>query len=935
MTVHKPLLAILLIATSLLALVSLALAQEPGIRPALPLSQLPQTALLPGSIELLGTCDTPDRARDLAVISNRVYMADWNGGLRVIDITNPSLPTELGSVPINGSALGVAARGGYAYVGGWDSTLLYVVDIADAVHPTIAASCPLNGRPNTLALQGNYAYVVDWGYGLTVVDISDTLNPNPIGRLPTGTFVQKLAVQDNHLFLAQQGSLQIIDISDPTLPARIGEVSISSWPWGIAVAGNYVYVGEQGKDSTGNGLLIVFDISNPSAPVRRGAIYIGECRSIDIVGNYALAAGGDKLYAINVSDPEHPTIAAEWCCNDDTIQDVVAAGDYIYAAGGIYGLQVFRFTPPTPTPTSTSTATSSPTSTASHTPTATPTLTPTHTATATFTSTPTPSATSTLTPSSTPTYTPTRTSTPTVTPTRALVPTVIYTCPSSGTAGFLLQEGLDGYTGASDAYINRYFPDLNFGITETIGVRSDEWTSGLIRFDLPSLPANAEITSAYLDLFALWRSNANILTLDAHKLTLPWDEATVTWNIPWITPGAGGAFNPTPLASIQVNAISQWHTLNVKTVVQHWLAAPATNHGLILRRHDPFGVEFRFASGENHSTGLRPRLRVNYRCGPTATVTRTGSPTPTLTLTASPTDTLTPTSTPTPSATPTLTPTPSASPTQTPSVTGTATLTATPASTHTPTPSASATQTSTATATATASATFTPTPTPSPTSTAADILVTGASATLPGYAGGCITAIGSPVLRVCLTNQGATDAGPFSLLIGGCLNPPQQWRVAGLAAGATTCLESDAGPQWWNACEILADAYNEIAERDETNNRWTGILPLPTLPATCTPTNTPTATNTLTPTASPTYTSTASPTVTPTETPTWTPTATPTQTPTPTHTAAASPTSTPPHTPTPTPTETPTATPTQTPTATLPARLFLPLIWRRLELTLP
>ncbi len=550
----------------------------------------------------------------------------------------------------------------------------------------------------------------------------------------------------------------------------------------------------------------------------------------------------------------------------------------------------------------------------------------------------------------------------------------------AGPTTISLQQGLNGYAGAADTTINRYFPDANYALSQTLSVRSDEFADALLRFALPTFPAGAQITSARLELYATYRSNANTLRADIHALTMPWDAASATWNTPWPAPGAAGAYNPTVLASVPISTTGVWHTWDVINAVRAWQSAPATNYGLILRRHDPYGVEYRFASSEfADNSNLRPLLRITYNCPPTATPTRTASPTPTptststATLTRTQTATRTPTFTTTPIRTPTSTVTSTLTRTPTSSImpSATRTLTPTPSTTPsatrslTPTPSASPTQTATATGTstptltavhpthtATPTASATSTYTPTPTSTAADILISGASVALPDYAGGCITAIGSPVLRVCVANQGAADAGPFSILIGGCLNPPQQWRVQGLAAGASLCLESDAGPQWWNACEVLADAYNEIAERDETNNRWSGILPLPTLPATCTPTATPTNTPTHTPTPTltitPTHTHPPTFTATPTDTPTWTPTATLTQTPTSTHTSTPTPTETPAATstytpttsstptpsitstwtPTDTPTITPTNTPTNTPTASIPPRIFLPLLWK-------
>ncbi len=168
------------------------------------------------------------------------------------------------------------------------------------------------------------------------------------------------------------------------------------------------------------------------------------------------------------------------------------------------------------------------------------------------------------------------------------------------------------------------------------------------------------------------------------------------------------------------------------------------------------------------------------------------------------------------------------------------------------------TQPALCTVTATPTATFTATPSVTPTSAAADLRIAGVGISLRGYDGVCITEITDLVMRACIVNDGGTDAGPFSILAGGCVTPQEQWRVAGLAAGETVCVESASAAGWAQSCDILADAFNEVPERDESNNRWSGLLPVPTLPPWCTPTATatPTPTATATPSATPTTTAT-------------------------------------------------------------------------------
>jgi len=65
---------------------------------------------------LVGHCNTPDYAYDVAVAGSYAYVADGVAGLRVIDVSDPANPQERGYCHTADYALGVAVAGNYAYV---------------------------------------------------------------------------------------------------------------------------------------------------------------------------------------------------------------------------------------------------------------------------------------------------------------------------------------------------------------------------------------------------------------------------------------------------------------------------------------------------------------------------------------------------------------------------------------------------------------------------------------------------------------------------------------------------------------------------------------------------------------------------------------------------------------------------------------------------
>jgi len=87
-----------------------------------------KVSLLNGGPFLAGSYDTtPGIAKGVYVSGNYAFVAAWDfgvGGLRVIDITDPTNPTLGGAYNTSGYAYGVYVSGNYAYVADYRAGLL-------------------------------------------------------------------------------------------------------------------------------------------------------------------------------------------------------------------------------------------------------------------------------------------------------------------------------------------------------------------------------------------------------------------------------------------------------------------------------------------------------------------------------------------------------------------------------------------------------------------------------------------------------------------------------------------------------------------------------------------------------------------------------------------------------------------------------------------
>jgi len=279
-------------------------------------------------------------------------------------------------------------------------------------------------------------------------------------------------------------------------------------------------------------------------------------------------------------------------------------------------------------------------------------------------------------------------------PSGGLDPSLPASLSASAETTIVLQQGLHGYSGASDVYLDATHPDMSQGATgrdpDTLRVWSG-LQSTLVRFDLSPLPPGADVVAATLSLRSYEARYSSPLPVQVYRVLRPWVDIEATWNHRvagerWTVPGcmgAGSDLAETPLDAQTLTLAVRWYDWDVTDAVRQWASGAADNHGLVLLASASASYHILRSSNWWQAPSERPKLTVVVRL-PTPTPTATHTTTPTHTPT--PTVTPTATETPLPSATPTgtLIPTSTCTPTETLTPTPTDTPTATP--TFTPIP---------------------------------------------------------------------------------------------------------------------------------------------------------------------------------------------------------------------------------------------------------
>ena len=228
-----------------------------------------------------------------------------------------------------------------------------------------------------------------------------------------------------------------------------------------------------------------------------------------------------------------------------------------------------------------------------------------------------------------------------------------------------LQQGVDGYTGCQDTWLDGWDREATHGTDALITVRSTNHQVALIRFDLEGVvPEDARIIEAMLYLYSVDQTTQGSMVLAAHGVYRNWSEAEANWLRAskvddWGEPGCNDSAADraeNPYSMVEVAGTGFWVGLDVTGLVQGSAADPAVNTGINLRGIGPISMRHRFATADHWEESWHPRLKVIWiepgGPGPTYTPYPTYTPFPTL-----PTYTPYPTYTPVPTDTPTVTPT--------------------------------------------------------------------------------------------------------------------------------------------------------------------------------------------------------------------------------------------------------------------------------------
>ena len=147
----------------------------------------------------LGNYNFDSSAFNVALSNNIAYVAAGDNGLLLLNVSNPSKPTLLGSFATI-YVTDVAITGSTAWITS-ENEGVKAVNVSNAFSPTILGSYSAVGNAKSIVIAGNVAYVSDWENGLLLLSTQNTNTIQKMALLPLANPKNIVLTKNNTLAL--------------------------------------------------------------------------------------------------------------------------------------------------------------------------------------------------------------------------------------------------------------------------------------------------------------------------------------------------------------------------------------------------------------------------------------------------------------------------------------------------------------------------------------------------------------------------------------------------------------------------------------------------------------------------------------------------------------------------------------------------------------
>ncbi|UCE09341.1 MAG: hypothetical protein JSW61_10220 [Candidatus Thorarchaeota archaeon] len=291
----------------------------------------------------IGQFDTIGWAANIHVQDDTAIISDSEGGLYIIDVSNPENPSELGHFDEGIDHLHeLYVEGNFAYVADYTDGLK-IIDISDPASPTQVGRFHDGGEVGTFEVVGDLAYTADFIDGLEIVNISNPSQPTEIlqynGEI---NYIFNVEVYNELAFVsdylsATEKKIRILNISDLNNIEEIAEYTINGEVFSIDFIDDVAYM------MCSYGGVKIFDISDPASLSETGS-YDDGGNAVDfefLESCMVIADRDDGLEILDISNPANPVEIANFT-DGGSASGVKIANNLVFVADGEDGLEILR-----------------------------------------------------------------------------------------------------------------------------------------------------------------------------------------------------------------------------------------------------------------------------------------------------------------------------------------------------------------------------------------------------------------------------------------------------------------------------------------------------------------------------------------------------------------------------------------------------------------
>ncbi len=292
------------------------------------------------SFEKLSEINTGNAPFDVQLSGNLVLVSDYYGGLSVFDVSNVSEPILLDNQPLSLAHYFHIAQG-YAFVACWDSGLR-IVNFTDPTNLTEVGSYNDGVEVGAAFVANDVAIVTKTDGGVLLLNVSNPTNPQKISQYNATGIPNVCTIRDNIAFIAYWGAsgsrIVFLNVTDPLTPVFIGLYADVMNTYDFHLKDDLLIIA---NDVLGVYFVNISNLTNPTKITQIDTSSVSE--GVDTKDNYLFIGDSNTLEVVDFNDLSNLQVVGSF---DDTgaTQKLQIVDDLVYAVNYPKGLVIFRYT---------------------------------------------------------------------------------------------------------------------------------------------------------------------------------------------------------------------------------------------------------------------------------------------------------------------------------------------------------------------------------------------------------------------------------------------------------------------------------------------------------------------------------------------------------------------------------------------------------------